>query len=60
MIWQKVGTHGMQSGEYRVAKNFVDGCTLYACFYKDKRICTKNDFDEIKDFINENRISIEN
>ena len=49
MNWQRVGTHGMQSGDYRVAKNYVDGCTLYVCFYKDKRICTKNDFDECKE-----------
>ena len=48
MNWQKVGSHGMQSGEYRVAKNFVDGCTLYALHFGDELLKWCNDFDECK------------
>ena len=49
MDWQKVGTHGMKSGEYRVAKNFVDGCPLYALYFGDELLKWCNDFGECKD-----------
>jgi len=39
----------MQSGEYRVAKNFVDGCTLYALYFGDELLKWCNDFGECKD-----------
>lgn len=52
MIWVKVGTHGMQSGDYRVAKNYIDGCTLYQVFFKDELLKHCNDFDECKEVAN--------
>jgi hypothetical protein len=39
----------MRSGEYRVAKNFVDGCTLYALYFGDELLKWCNDFGECKD-----------
>jgi hypothetical protein len=49
MNWAKVGTHGMQSGEFRVAKNYVDGCTLYALYFKHELLKWCNSFDECKE-----------
>lgn len=48
MQWDRVGTHGMQSGNYRVAKVYVDGCTLYVLHFKDDRLGHFNDFAECK------------
>lgn len=49
MKWERVNSHGMQSGEYRVGKVFLDGCTLYQLWYRYELIKTCNDFDECKE-----------
>ena len=49
MNWTRVGSHGMQSSEYRVAKNFVDGTTLYAVYFKHELLKWCNSFDECKE-----------
>ena len=47
--WQRVGEYGMQSGEYRVAKTFVDGCTLYQLFFGNELLKWCGDFDECRE-----------
>lgn len=51
MKWQRVGTHGMQSGDYRVAKNYLDGCTLYQVFYREELLKWCNDFNECREVV---------
>lgn len=49
MKWTRVGTHGMQSGEYRVAKDVVDDgalCTLYVLWFEKELLGYFNDFSE--------------
>jgi predicted DNA-binding WGR domain protein len=48
MNWNRVGTNGMQSGEYRVGKFAADEgalCTLYGLWHKDDRLGYFSDFD---------------
>lgn len=33
LSWERVSSHGMQAGSYRVGKVFLDGCTLYELFH---------------------------
>jgi hypothetical protein len=49
MKWERVGAYGMRSGEYRVCKAFLDGCTLYGLYHLDALLCWCNDFDECKE-----------
>ena len=53
MKWQRVSSHGMQSGEYRVAKDFIDGCSLYVLYHNHELIKVCNDFDECKQLAKE-------
>ena len=59
MNWQRVGTHGMQSGEYRVAKNQYDGCTLYVLYFKFELLKYCNDFNECKEVAEKHEREIE-
>lgn len=49
MKWERGGAYGMRSGEYRVCKVYVDGCTLYGLYFEADLICWCNDFDEAKE-----------
>lgn len=49
LIWQRVSTTGMVSGEYRVGKYFLDGCTLYRVYFGIGLLKTCNDFAECKE-----------
>ena len=48
MNWQRKGDTGMISGNYRVGKFFLDGCSLYGLWHGDDLIGYFNDFDEAK------------
>lgn len=43
--WTRIGSNGMQSGEYRVAKNQYDGCTLYVLYFKFELLKYCDSFD---------------
>jgi hypothetical protein len=47
-MWKRVGKYGMENGEYRVGKVFLDGCTLYQLWHKFDLIATCEDFDDCK------------
>lgn len=55
MKWDRVSAYGMQCGEYRVAKCFIDGCTLYVIYYKHDQLKVCNDFDECKEVAKEHK-----
>lgn len=53
--WVKVSPYAMEKVDWRVSKQFVDGCTLYAVWFKDEKPAQAylNDFDECKAWIDE-------
>lgn len=55
MNWERRSKYAMRSGDWTVSKQFVDGCTLYAIWFKDEKPARAylNDFDECKEWINE-------
>ena len=51
--WTRLSEFCMESGEWRVSKNFLDGCTLYSV-WKGKEANAAgyvNSFDEAKELI---------
>lgn len=36
LVWERVSQYAMKSGEYRCAKVFIDGCTMYVLYHPDK------------------------
>ena len=46
MKWQRKGDYGMVSEPYRVAKDFVDGCTIYVLYHDYAVLGWFNDFEE--------------
>lgn len=53
MKWERLSKYAMQSGDWTVSKQFVDGATLYAVWFKDEKPAKAylNDFDECKEWI---------
>lgn len=55
--WKRVDQYAMQSGEWTVGKNYLDGCTLYTVARDGKILAYLNDFDECKAWIAKNEAS---
>ncbi len=52
MKWARVGSHGMQSGDFKVGKFAVDEgalCTLYGLWKGDEKIGYFNSFEECQE-----------
>lgn len=54
--WTRAGPYEMRSGPWTIAREFVDGCSLYLVSKQGTSGClaAKNDFDEAKEWIDEN------
>lgn len=44
--WQREGRYSMRAGEYRCAKVYLDGCTLYPLYFGNETLKYCNDFQE--------------
>ena len=53
--WEQLSKYSARKGDWKVSKQFVDGCTLYGIWFKDEKPAKAylNDFDECKEWIND-------
>jgi hypothetical protein len=53
--WAQLSKYAARKGYWTVSKQFVDGCTLYAIWFKEEKPAKAylNDFDECKEWIND-------
>ena len=51
--WERIDKYAMRCGDWKVSKCYVDGCTMYAIWFKDEKPAKAylNDFDECKEWI---------
>ena len=49
LIWVREGRYGMRSGEYRVAKVYLDGATLYTLYFGNQCLKVCADWSQAQD-----------
>ena len=48
MLWKKISDYAIESGQWRISKAYLDGCTMYALHKDGEVIRYSEDADELK------------